>query len=231
MDKRFLPIYLLGIAVTLMIIFGADKAAETMSQSCQIPRYRCVILDAGHGGVDGGAVSCTGCPESSINLDIALRMEALFELLGYDTKMIRREDVSVHTKGDTIAEKKISDLKERVRMVNETPGAVLISIHQNTFQDSRYSGAQVFYAGTEGSQEMASRVQEMLSYALDPANKRKCKPSDGVYLMEHIRCTGILVECGFLSNLQEEAKLRDAQYQKKLSATIVTAACDVINAA
>ena len=230
MKKSWWYIYFLGIAATLAVIFGAEKTAETMSRNRQVTRYCCIILDAGHGGVDGGAVSCTGYPESRINLETTLRLEALFELMGYDTKMIRKEDVSVHTKGETIAEKKISDLKERVRIVNETPGGILISIHQNTFQDSRYSGAQVFYADTDGSRELAETVQKMLSYSLDPMNKRKCKPSSGVYLMEHIVCTGILVECGFLSNMEEESKLRDADYQKKLSASIVSAICSTINA-
>ena len=230
MRKKWWYIYFLGIAAMLVLVFGTEKVVETMSQSSRMDRHTCIILDAGHGGMDGGAVSCTGYPESGINLEIALRIEALFELMGYDTKMIRREDVSVHTKGETIAEKKISDLKERVRIVNETPGGVLVSIHQNTFQDSKYSGAQVFYAETDGSRELAERVQQMLSYSLDPMNGRKCKPSEGVYLMEHIKCTGILIECGFLSNMEEESRLRDAQYQKKLSASIVSAVCGAINA-
>ena len=230
-EKRHFGIYLLSIVVTLGLIFGTDKAAEVMSQSNQVLREHCIVLDAGHGGVDGGAVSCTGRPESSINLDITLRLESLFELMGYDTRMIRREDISVHTKGDTISQKKISDLKERVRIVNETPGSILVSIHQNAFPDSRYSGAQVFYAQTEGSREMAERVQQSLEYSLDSANKRKCRPSDGVYLMEHIECVGVLIECGFLSNWEEEAMLRDAKYQKKLSASIVTAVCGMLNGA
>ena len=230
MRKKWWYIYFFGIAATLVLVFGTEKVVETMSQSSRVNRHTCIILDAGHGGMDGGAVSCTGHPESGINLEIALRIEALFELMGYDTKMIRREDVSVHTKGETIAEKKISDLKERVRIVNETPGGVLVSIHQNTFQDSKYSGAQVFYAETDSSRELAERVQQMLSYSLDPMNRRKCKPGKGVYLMEHIKCTGILIECGFLSNMEEESRLRDAQYQKKLSASIVSAVCGAINA-
>ena len=215
----------------MIILLGMNEAVETVSQIRAMPRIHHIILDAGHGGVDGGAVSCTGQSESAINLEIALRLEPLFGLMGYDTRMIRREDISIHTGGHTIAQKKISDLKERVRIANETPGGILISIHQNTFQDSRYSGAQVFYAQTEGSQDMADKVQQKLVYAMDPSNKRKCRPSSGVYLMENIECTGILVECGFLSNIREEAMLRDPVYQKKLSAAIVTAVCGVLNSA
>lgn len=231
MKKRWAVIYFMWISITLMMIFGTEKVSQVMSQERMISRTHCVILDAGHGGIDGGAVSCTGKLESAINLEIALKLEPLFRLMGYDTRMIRREDISIHTGGDTIAQKKISDLKERVRVVNETPGGILLSIHQNTFQDSRYSGAQVFYAQTEGSRELADAVQQRLVYTLDPSNERKCKPSAGVYLMEHVERPGILVECGFLSNLREESMLRDERYQKKLSAAVATAVCALLNGA
>ena len=131
-----------------------------------------------------------------------------------------QSDTSIYTKGETIAQKKISDLKERVRIVNKTENALLLSIHQNNFTDSRYSGAQVFYAGTEGSAQLAKLLQERLVSTLNPGSSRKCKKSDGVYLMEHIDCTGVLIECGFLSNAEEEAKLSCATYQKKLCCVI-----------
>ena len=223
MKKRWAVIYFMGIGITLMMILGTEKVSQVMSQERMIFRTHCVILDAGHGGIDGGAVSCTGKLESAINLEIALKLEPLFKLLGYDTRMIRREDISIHTGGDTIAQKKISDLKERVRVVNETPGGILLSIHQNTFQDSRYSGAQVFYAQTEGSRELADAVQQRLVYTLDPSNERKCKLSAGVYLMEHVERPGILVECGFLSNPQEAELLKPEEYQNKVAFTIFAA--------
>ena len=131
--------------------------------------------------------------------------------------MIRTTDTSVYTKGETIAQKKASDLKERVRIVNETGNALLLSIHQNNFPDSRYSGAQVFYAGTQGSEALAKKLQQNL---VNPGSNRKSKKSDGVYIMEHIDCTGVLIECGFLSNAAEEARLRSPEYQKKLCCVI-----------
>ena len=149
-----------------------------------------------------------------------LLTHSLFHLLGYDTRMIRTTDTSIYTKGETIAQKKISDLKERVRIVNETENALLLSIHQNNITDGRYSGAQVFYAGTEGSAQLAKLLQERLVSTLTPGSNRKCKKSDGVYLMEHIDCTGVLIECGFLSNAEEEAKLSCGTYQKKLCCVI-----------
>ncbi|MBQ8834548.1 MAG: N-acetylmuramoyl-L-alanine amidase [Oscillospiraceae bacterium] len=183
-------------------------------------REHCIVIDAGHGGIDGGATSCTGKLESTFNLEIALRLNDLLHFLGYETKMIRTTDTSVYTKGETIAQKKISDLKERVRMVNETENALLVSIHQNNFSDGRYSGAQIFYADTEGSQLLAKQLQDAFVSTLNPGSNRQSKQSSGVYLMEHIDCTGVLVECGFLSNAQEEAKLRSPDYQQRLCCVI-----------
>jgi len=179
-----------------------------------------VIIDAGHGGVDGGSTSCTGVLESAINLEIALKLEDLLHLLGIDTLMIRTTDCSVYTKGETIAAKKVSDLKERARIVNGTENAVLISIHQNHFSDSRYYGAQVFYAPTAGSSILAKQLQSALITTLNPGSNRQSKKADGVYLMQQITRPGVLIECGFLSNHQEEAKLRDTAYQQKLCCVI-----------
>ena len=119
---------------------------------------------------------------------------------------------------------RLRDLKHRVEMVNETADALLLSIHQNQFSDGRYSGAQVFFAPTQGSQSLAEQTQALLISSLNPGSKRACKPAESVYLMQHIRCTGILVECGFLSNREEEAALRTPEYQKKLCCVIASAA-------
>lgn len=220
--RGWIFVYPLTIVIVLSCIVWGNRVVNTFSETIPMHHTFCIIIDAGHGGIDGGAISCTGRPESMYNLEIALRLEALFHLLGFETKMIRREDVSVYTKGDTIAQKKVSDLKERVRIVNETPNALLLSIHQNYYSDSRYSGAQIFYPKTTGSDLLASKLQSAIGSTLDPGNHRKCKKSTGVYLMEKIQCTGVLIECGFLSCPQEEARLRTPIYQKKISAVITT---------
>ena len=118
------------------------------------------------------------------------------------------------------ASQKVSDLKERVRIANETPGAILISLHQNTFSDSRYKGAQVFYSGNDKSRSIAQSMQQNLIQILNPGSQRKAKSAKGVYLMEHITCPGVLIECGFLTNQEEEALLRSKEYQIKLCAVI-----------
>ena len=214
-----LPFYLLVIICFVGVATLGSRIASTFASET-LTDERTIVIDAGHGGIDGGATSCTGVLESQLNLEIAVRLDTLMHLLGYRTKMIRTTDRSVYTQGDTIAAKKVSDLRQRVKIVNETDGALLISIHQNHFSDPRYSGAQVFYAETGQSRDLAQDLQNNLVKHLNPGSRRQIKAASGIYLMEHIHCTGVLVECGFLSNANEEEKLRDPDYQQKLCVVI-----------
>ena len=141
-------------------------------------------------------------------------------LLGYDTLMIRTDDTSIYTEGNTIAAQKVSDLKNRVSIVNETENCLLISLHQNTFSDSRYTGSQVFYGKSAESKEFAQKMQTSLNAALNQEHKREIRSSQGIYLMENIEKCGILIECGFISNPEEASKLCDEAYQKKLCSVI-----------
>jgi N-acetylmuramoyl-L-alanine amidase len=223
MNKLFLsltPSYALVLVGLIMISAVTNHAITAMSETMPQRIRHTLIIDPGHGGEDGGATSCRGVLESAINLEIALRLNDLMHLFGFNTIMIRDTDRSVYIKGETIAQKKVSDLRERVRIINNTENAILVSIHQNTFSDGKYWGAQVFYAETEGSKQLAQQMQKQFQVCIDSNNNRKSKKSTGVYLMENIRCPGILLECGFLSNPKEEAMLRDADYQKALCATI-----------
>ena len=212
--------YIIVFALFLLGTFLGSKSITAIAESLPVERSHHIIIDAGHGGEDGGTTSCTGKLESGYNLDIALRLDDLFHLLGYDTVMIRKTDTAIYTKGGTIAQKKVSDLKERVRIVNSTDGALLISIHQNHFSDAKYSGPQVFFADNSESEKLAKLLQSQLISSLCPGNSRREKKSTGVYLMDQIRCAGVLIECGFLSNAQEEALLRQAEYQKRLVCVI-----------
>ena len=211
----------------LLLLFSvADfwlKTKPTLNfQNVNEPLTPTVVIDAGHGGEDGGAISCTGIPESRINLEIAIALNDFMHLIGYKTTMIRTTDTAIYTKGNTLSEKKASDLKERVRIINQTENAILISIHQNHYSDSRYSGAQVFYAPTNGSKELAQNIQHTFLQTINPKSQRQIKQADGIYLMQHISCPGILVECGFLSNYEEESMLLDPHYQQYICVIIGT---------
>ena len=235
MKKRvFTPtlsaVYAVILCCLLVSAVLGNKVVTTVTENAPISNRMTFIIDAGHGGVDGGATSCTGALESAINLEISLRLNDLMHLLGMQTVMIRTTDVSVYTEGKTIAAKKVSDLKERIRIVNETENAVLISIHQNHFSDSRYNGPQVFCSDNTVSKDLGKQMQTALINHLNPQCNRKMKRAEGVYLMENINCPGILIECGFLSNATEDAKLRTPAYQKKLCCVIASVLSHFTNA-
>ena len=181
-----------------------------------------LVIDAGHGGEDGGAVSAGGALESHINLAIARRVDAILGLFGAPVNMLRQEDISLHSESaNTLRQKKNSDLHNRVAKVEEQDNAVLLSIHQNSYPDARYYGAQVFYAPTQGSEQLAVAMQEVLRLTLDESNHRQAKRiPDTIFLMNHISCPAILVECGFLSNPKEEQWLQDSGYQTKVATAL-----------
>lgn len=216
--------YLFIITLFLIGTFLGNRTVTAVSGMLPAGGKRCIVIDPGHGGEDGGAVSCTGKNESSFNLEIALRLDDLLHLLGAETRMIRNTDTAVYTKGETIAQKKVSDLKERVRIANSIGNTLLISIHQNTFPEGKYSGAQVFYARTAGSEALAKSLQTALITNLNPGSSREAKQGSGIYLMDKLEIPGILVECGFLSNSREEALLKTPEYQKKLCCIIAVTA-------
>lgn len=214
--------YFTVIICVIVLTLTGNRIVTTTSYQAPIHGRTHIIIDAGHGGIDSGATSISGVLESKINLEIALRLNDLMHLLGISTIMTRTDDRSIYTHGQTIAAQKVSDLKERVRIVNDTDKSILISIHQNTFSDSRYRGAQVFHASGENSQTLAQMMQTMLITTLNPDSKRNIKKATGIYLLENIKKTGVLIECGFISNPEEESLLRDPEYQKKVSAVIAT---------
>lgn len=221
-DKKMIVIYLLIFTVVITLSLTGNQLVSVFSENRNV--CNTVIIDAGHGGVDGGAVSCTGMYESQINLEIALKLEDLMHFLGMRTVMIRNTDRSVYTEGETIAAKKVSDIRNRVHTVNTAENGILVSIHQNNFTDKRYSGSQVFYNKFGGSKPLADEIQRAFRESINPFNKRQTKKASGIYLMEHINCPGILIECGFLSNEAEEQLLRENGYQQKLCCVI---ACTV----
>ena len=222
--KYALLCIILSVAVIVCAVglsrIGTDLAVWN-AEPANLPIF---IIDAGHGGEDGGTTDPAGRKESEINLEIALRLRDLMILLGARTSMIREEDVSVDTEGSGIAARKVSDIRNRVRIVEETPNSRLISIHQNYYPEGKYRGAQVFYSHTAGSMSWAESLQEILTTQVDPGNHRECKAAGEIYLLQHIHCPGILVECGFLSNREEAALLQESSYQKKLAAAIACCA-------
>ena len=182
-----------------------------------------LVIDPGHGGMDGGAVAADGTVEAGINLAVGLQMEALSELLGREVLLTRREDVSLHDEAaGSVRQKKVSDLKNRAGLANSVPGAVLVSIHQNSLPSSVVThGAQVFWNRQEGARELASLVQDSLNRYVNAGNEKIPKQiQPTIYLMKHVTAPGIIVECGFLSNREETELLQDPEHQTRLAAAI-----------
>lgn len=216
--RRYAYVYLYVAAFFLGCAGLMRQAVETAGEMAPFSACPVIIIDAGHGGPDGGTTGYAGTPEERINLEVSRRLEAMLALLGCETAMTRTAGESLTTEGETIRSKKQSDLRNRVQMVNGFPSAVLVSIHQNHFPDPKYSGPQVFH--TKNAAELAKNMQSALTSILAPGSKRQAKNASGIYLMEHCNHPGVLVECGFLSNPEEERKLGTADHQKKIAAIL-----------
>ncbi len=180
-----------------------------------------VIIDAGHGGFDGGAVANDGTVEKDINLSISLYLQEYLSVFNIKTVMIRDSDCSVEDDGlNTIRQKKSSDLHNRMKIMEETENAIFISIHQNKYHDEKYSGTQVFYSPKtkDESRVLAQAIQDCVVNTMQKDNKRQIKEcGTTVFLMYNAVKPAVLVECGFLSNFEETNKLKTPEYQKKIA--------------
>ena len=184
-----------------------------------------MVIDAGHGGEDGGAVAANGTLECEINLDIALRLKALADFWGIPSVMTREKSTIDYPAGAvSLSQMKKADQNARLELISSTPGAVLVSIHQNYYPSEKPSGIQVFYGTAEGSEALGEILQQSLTAQLCPENHRVAAPIDsGIYLMRKAECPAVLVECGFLSNPTERSKLETPQYRGELA--VVMLAC------
>lgn len=214
--------FFLGMLVLFFCsIFGAVHAVSMAAAEAESKPV--IILDAGHGGEDGGAVSANGAMEKNINLQIALYVQEALQHAGYPVVMVRDTDTAVgDTSLDTIAQRKRSDIQYRTQLVQETEQGILVSIHQNFFEQSQYSGAQVFYSPNHtDSAVLAESIRAQVVEQLQPENTRACKQAESnIYLLSHVDVPAVIVECGFLSNPEEAELLCDRAYQEKMAAAI-----------
>ena len=215
-------LYVFVLSAFLAVAVWGSRGVTVFNETAPFNDRNTIIIDAGHGYPDGGATSCTGVLECDINLQVSRRLNDLLIFLGMNTKMVRESESSVYTKGNSIGEKKISDLKNRVELINNTEDALLVSIHQNYFQDSKYHGAQVFYNEITESKLLAQILQKSFVENLNPGSKRQIKKASGIYLMEKVGIPAVLIECGFLSNPEEEHMLRNENYQKIICCVIAS---------
>ncbi len=208
-----------------------QDALQSVSAS-GVSGHPTILIDAGHGGVDGGTVAKDGTVEKGINLEIALKLETIFRMMGFDTVMTRREDISIHDdSAKTIRQKKISDLHNRLKLINETPDCLFISIHQNSYPYPNNTGTQVFYSPNHPeSQALAAAIQQSVIHLIQPQNTRKVKKSGTeIYLLYQAKTPAVMVECGLMSNAQETEKLRTEAYQNELALSIFYGVLSYLN--
>lgn len=210
---RLLFLLMLFACVILSALFLIWDARHW--KSTDGPSLSVLMIDPGHGGIDGGAISDDGSKESDINLAIGLKLRAIAELLGQPTSMTRSDDSA---RSDYAEYSEHEDLVHRTEMINAVPGAVLISIHQNDFPTGQPSGSQVLYAPSQGSESLGKRCHENLIHFLNPENRRVAEPvPKALYITSHVSCPAVLVECGFMSNNFEVQKLCSDAYQSSIA--------------
>ncbi|MEG1730060.1 MAG: N-acetylmuramoyl-L-alanine amidase [Oscillospiraceae bacterium] len=218
-----IALFLLLLALFFINFSNNEQDAALSVFDEQMPMV--LVIDPGHGGEDGGAVSKEGTLESQINLDISRRIAALAGFTGTACVLTRESnEIDYPAEAKTVARRKAYDLKARAKLINATDGGVLISVHQNHFTHSSPHGPQVFYATTEGSNELGSQVQLALNTALLPENRRLASPvAKNIYLFKHVSCPAVLAECGFLSNPLEAKLLATESYRLKISFALICA--------
>ena len=220
-------ILVLTLAVNFSSIYFKSKDDAYTAAALTLAEKRTVIIDAGHGGEDCGAIGASGVYEKDLNLEVAKILGEEFMKSGYAVIYTRLNDKLLYAEDENIyGIRKISDLKNRCKIGAETPNAIFISIHMNSFSQPKYSGTHVYYSEkNEESYPLAMSVQNKIKRDLQPDNNRVPKSGKGIYLLENLENPAILIECGFLTNPEECEKLSEKEYQKQLSFSIL---CGII---
>ncbi len=237
MKKIFLRLILPSLILSLLLSSCDGKNLDTQDTQPPPPsKYEncpTVIIDAGHGGEDGGAVGVDGSLEKHLNLTIATKLEEMLLASGVKTRLTRDEDILLYDRNsDYQGHKKSQDMATRIAISKEYENAIFISIHMNSFPQEKYRGLQVYYSENSPlSQELAATVQTLTVKNLQPENTRQIKPSGvNIYLLRKITHPAILIECGFLSNSEECALLGTEEYQNRLCLVIYTAILEYFDA-
>ncbi len=217
---------------SILISIGAITKEQTLAMPTSAVFQKTVILDAGHGGFDGGAVANDGTLEKDINLEITLKLKQYFLQGGFNVITIRETDTGIEDDPNlSIAKRKVSDMKKRLNIINSNQNATYISIHLNKFTTSAPKGAQVFYSkNLNESKSLAECLQYRISMQLQTDNKRVVKPADkSIYLLNNAQIPAVIVECGFLSNSSDLKNLKSEEYQNKLAFSIYSGFLDYYN--
>ncbi len=239
--KKYIALYLLFslllcAALSILMLVGnrttePSETEETETESAT-DKYTgpVVVIDAGHGGEDGGTIGKNGVYEKDINLSVSLYLAEELKKSGVEVLLTRSEDILLYDRNSNYeGQKKVQDLAERRRIAESCENALFVSIHMNSFPEERYKGLQVYYSeNNDGSRSLAEGIRNTVKQSLQPDNTRQCKTGESIYLLDRLQCPAVLVECGFLSNPEECALLSSADYQKTLAQTLAAAITEYI---
>ena len=209
-----------AVIITSLLILKVRNASADVMEYMPVAN-KIIVLDAGHGGIDPGAMNKDNTIlEKDVNLEITKKLRDLLESSGATVIMTREKDVSLYQEdgNKTIRQKYNENLKNRKKIIDESNADIIVSIHLNAFEQSKYSGAQTFYPkGKDDGKELAQFIQDELKRVVDKENNRKIKPRDDIYLLKNTNMPSVLIECGFLSNEKESQLLADSKYQDKIA--------------
>ncbi|MBQ8203473.1 MAG: N-acetylmuramoyl-L-alanine amidase [Clostridia bacterium] len=211
------------LCVMCSIAAIAFSHTEKNQTSADISQRPTVILDAGHGGFDGGAVAGDGTVEKDINLAICKKCESMLRFNGFNVIMTRTDDTGTEDVEGSIAKRKKSDMQNRLNLMKENTDAIFVSVHLNKFTTSAARGAQVFYTPNfDAAVDLGESIQSSIVNLLQPDNTRVIKMGNSsTYLLKNATVPAVIVECGFLSNSQDLANLKNSEYQSQMAFAIV----------
>lgn len=236
--SRFNPLrykfqIVIAAIVTTSIVFGLlfKINMKDYAVAATVGDEMLIIIDAGHGGEDVGATGVNGVFEKDLNLSLSLMLGEMLSEKGFAVVYTRTEDKLLYKDSENIkGMRKISDLKNRCKIAKNYPNALFVSIHMNTFGESKYSGLQVYYSNNNtDSERLAGAIQSNVKKEVQPDNDRKIKAGKDIYILENVDNVAVLIECGFLSNPEEAKKLSQKEYQKMLSFSIICGIIEYMN--
>ncbi len=230
-QRKLLSIISGGLLMVAMFFLGRETARYVAAESVEVKAEKpCVVLDAGHGGIDPGKVGINNEDEKDINLQITLLVKKYLEANDIRVVLTREGDEGLYD--SDVENKKVQDMKRRIELIEETDPAVTVSIHQNSYPEEYVHGAQVFYYETSAQGKLlAEMIQKQLVEKLDPENKRQVKANDSYYLLKKTKVPIVIVECGFLSNQKEAEKLCSPEYQERVAWAICMGILQYLNQA
>ncbi len=226
-NKKYILEMFMAVLMLLLVYIFAGRMPALKVNTEESDDTKIVVIDAGHGGKDGGAVSVLGDAEKEINLAIGLMLKDKLQKKGVGVIMTRDTDAGLYNEIDS--NKKVADMKKRCQIINESGADLMISIHQNNYQSEGVRGAQVFYYSDSPEGEKAAGIlQNHLRDNLDKENGRKAKANDNYYILKNVECPAVIAECGFLSNYEEAELLKSEAYQEKVADALCDGICEYL---